>query len=69
MDAIYFQYPYLQFDESKVVRELKKCFSGFKIKNEPNHKEENSSAKKYPAVSTGNWGCGAFKGDRQLKCK
>ena len=22
-----------------------------------------------PAIATGNWGCGAFRGDLQLKCE
>ena len=67
IDAIYFQYPDKQFEESKVMREIKKCYSGFKI----NHTANNlvTSQEKFPAISTGNWGCGAFRGDRQLKCK
>jgi poly(ADP-ribose) glycohydrolase len=59
IDALCFRYPKMQFNESKVLRELIKCYSGFKT---------NSSTSNLPAVSTGNWGCGVYRGDRQLKC-
>ncbi len=67
IDAIYFQYPEKQFEESKVMREITKCYSGFKIYS--NEKSSVLDQGKFPAISTGNWGCGAFRGDRQLKCK
>ena len=67
IDAIYFQYPEKQFEESKVMREITKCYSGFKIYT--NEKSSMLDQGKSPAISTGNWGCGAFRGDRQLKCK
>ena len=67
LDALYFRYPKAQFNESKIVRELKKCFSGFKT--ETNANTTNSLPVNHAAIATGNWGCGAFNGNRQLKCK
>ena len=58
IDALKYRYPKLQFGESKIFRELKKCYSGFYIKTEQKNKV---------VLATGNWGCGAFGGDRQLK--
>ena len=46
IDALKFRYPKQQFDESKIVRELKKCFCGFK---------SYANTEKLPAISTGNW--------------
>ncbi|XP_041364453.1 poly(ADP-ribose) glycohydrolase-like isoform X2 [Gigantopelta aegis] len=47
-----------QFQPHMVARELNKAYSGFCSRsNEP----------KLPAVCTGNWGCGAFGGDKKLK--
>jgi poly(ADP-ribose) glycohydrolase len=42
-----------------VKRELIKAYAGF-------HTEGKTTDHAYP-VATGNWGCGAFNGDRQLK--
>ena len=49
IDAIFFQYPEKQFEEGKVVREIKKCYSGFKINNTSKISDQN----KFPAISTG----------------
>lgn len=49
-----------QFKQWHVVRELNKAYCGFYDKSEK--KEAN-----LPAVCTGNWGCGAFGGNHQLK--
>ncbi|KAL8565004.1 hypothetical protein ACOMHN_003380 [Nucella lapillus] len=49
---------YKQFKRTCVDRELNKAYCGFKT----SAKEVNRSA-----VCTGNWGCGAFGGDKQLK--
>ena len=82
MDAIYFRSPKIQFEEAKIVRELKKCYASFKPNNDemsfsssigqpqPQQQQQNSNERPphYPALATGNWGCGAFNGDRQLKC-
>jgi poly(ADP-ribose) glycohydrolase len=48
----------IQFEEKPIMRELIKAYCGF-----------NGSAQisPYCSVATGNWGCGAFQGDVQLK--
>ncbi len=71
MDAIYFRNPKIQFEESKIVRELNKSYSGFKYSAAELNNEQLELIIKnnnFPCISTGNWGCGAFNGDRQLKC-
>ena len=67
MDALYIKNRNSQFQDSKIERELIKSYSGFKHKTNEygNLSKEN---KIYPAISTGNWGCGAFNGDIELKC-
>lgn len=47
-----------QFELKWIERELTKAYSAFVIE----HPVENA-----PAVATGNWGCGVFNGDKQLK--
>ncbi|XP_046860470.1 poly(ADP-ribose) glycohydrolase-like [Xenia sp. Carnegie-2017] len=49
-----------QFTPYNITRELNKAYVGFLSRNieDRNH---------LPAVATGNWGCGAFNGDKQLK--
>jgi hypothetical protein len=59
IDAIYFRDPSTQYDMKAVKRELIKAFAGF-------HTEGKSTDHAFP-IATGNWGCGAFNGDRQLK--
>lgn len=59
MDAIHFKKGSdNQFSTDMVKRELMKAFCAF---TDPEH------TVKLPAVCTGNWGCGAFGGDTQLK--
>ncbi|EEB20414.1 polyA glycohydrolase, putative [Pediculus humanus corporis] len=57
VDALYFHRFPEQFRESKILRELKKAYVGFKPLED---------GLPLP-LATGNWGCGAFGGDPQLK--
>jgi poly(ADP-ribose) glycohydrolase len=59
MDAIYFHDPSKQFEMANVERELLKAYTSFY----PIGKGSNYDF----AIATGNWGCGAFNGDKQLK--
>ncbi|CAG5134342.1 unnamed protein product, partial [Candidula unifasciata] len=47
-----------QFEKDKIFRELNKAYCAFR---------GNQFTVHLPAVCTGNWGCGAFGGDKQLK--
>lgn len=58
LDAVLFPRFSLQFDEQNVRRELIKCFCGFR---------SDSTNSKKAAIATGNWGCGVFGGDIELK--
>ncbi|XP_058267561.1 poly(ADP-ribose) glycohydrolase isoform X2 [Hemibagrus wyckioides] len=60
IDATNFKDSKLQFTETSIKRELLKAYVGFR--NDPNIPIEYT-----PAIATGNWGCGAFKGDPMLK--
>lgn len=64
IDALNFRYQKLQFSEENVERELKKSFSGFTCNTDESIKQLHDYKSK---IATGNWGCGAFKGNRQLK--
>ena len=61
MDAIYFFNPKNQIKINQMMREIAKSYIGFSIDNDKHigHKME--------IISTGNWGCGIFRGDPQLK--
>ncbi|XP_052468866.1 poly(ADP-ribose) glycohydrolase [Carassius gibelio] len=59
MDALRFRDFMEQFQPEKMTRELNKAYCSFM---RPAANPENLSA-----VATGNWGCGAFRGDTQLK--
>eukprot|EP00095_Tigriopus_kingsejongensis_P006463 maker-scaffold128_size327099-snap-gene-1.11 protein:Tk06463 transcript:maker-scaffold128_size327099-snap-gene-1.11-mRNA-1 annotation:"poly(adp-ribose) glycohydrolase-like isoform x1" len=48
-----------QYKQENICRDLNKAFVGFK--------NYNASTKNPVAIATGNWGCGAFGGDPQLK--
>ena len=50
-------------DEESVERDLIKAFIGFNLVNFDDKEVE----KKIKTISTGNWGCGAFGGDFELK--
>ncbi|KAI4458449.1 poly adp-ribose glycohydrolase [Holotrichia oblita] len=57
IDAIKFNKASEQFSTSHMLRELNKAYVGF---------HSNLTGKLAP-VATGNWGCGAFRGDPSLK--
>ncbi|CAM9677630.1 unnamed protein product [Lampetra planeri] len=58
IDAIHF-YGYVeQFEQTKLEREVNKAFCGFSCPG---------AAGSLSPVATGNWGCGAFGGDKRLK--
>ncbi|KAM9324991.1 poly(ADP-ribose) glycohydrolase [Gastrophryne carolinensis] len=59
IDAFNFRQYLDQFTPDKIKRELNKAYCGFFREGIP---PENLSA-----VATGNWGCGAFRGDPRLK--
>ncbi|XP_076162442.1 poly(ADP-ribose) glycohydrolase isoform X2 [Ptiloglossa arizonensis] len=59
IDALYFKQPQSQFSISNITRELNKAYVGF-VGCE-------SSRNNLPAIATGNWGCGAFRGNPKLK--
>lgn len=59
IDALRFTYPQTQFSISNIRRELNKAYVGF-VGCE-------RSRTTLPAVATGNWGCGAFRGNAKLK--
>lgn len=50
----------MQYEMRNIDRELNKAYNGF-------YREETNSAESAP-IATGNWGCGAFNGDADLKC-
>ncbi|XP_066150021.1 poly(ADP-ribose) glycohydrolase-like [Euwallacea fornicatus] len=57
IDATHFNKPRDQFHPSSMLRELNKAYVGFSTKETVN----------LAPVATGNWGCGAFMGSKQLK--
>ncbi|XP_058649029.1 poly(ADP-ribose) glycohydrolase isoform X2 [Onychostoma macrolepis] len=59
IDALHYRQFLEQFHPENMSRELNKAFCGFV---RPGVQTENLSA-----VATGNWGCGAFGGDKRLK--
>lgn len=59
IDALHYRRFLDQFHPETMSRELNKAFCGFV---RPGVQTENLSA-----VATGNWGCGAFRGDKRLK--
>ncbi|KAM9716529.1 poly(ADP-ribose) glycohydrolase isoform 2-T2 [Menidia menidia] len=59
IDALQFRNFLEQFQPERIRRELNKAYCGFA---RPEKESQNLSA-----VATGNWGCGAFKGDTHLK--
>ncbi|XP_014238477.1 poly(ADP-ribose) glycohydrolase [Trichogramma pretiosum] len=58
IDALQFDQPKVQFTMGNVIRELNKAYVGFSTE---------IASTNLPAVATGNWGCGAFRGNPQLK--
>lgn len=60
IDAVHFRArPAVQFSEELVIREINKAYAGFCALE--------GTVGDLPAVATGNWGCGAFRGNPQLK--
>eukprot|EP01117_Protostelium_nocturnum_P014246 TRINITY_DN5411_c0_g1_i1.p1 TRINITY_DN5411_c0_g1~~TRINITY_DN5411_c0_g1_i1.p1 ORF type:complete len:553 (-),score=149.31 TRINITY_DN5411_c0_g1_i1:10-1668(-) len=59
MDAVDFIRPAEQYKERWIMRELNKAFCGFF--------SDADDVKPLQAIATGNWGCGVFNGDKQLK--
>ncbi|XP_046737698.1 poly(ADP-ribose) glycohydrolase-like [Diprion similis] len=59
IDALLFKQSHTQFTITNIIRELNKAYAGFSSSEIP---RESLSA-----IATGNWGCGAFRGDPQLK--
>ncbi|CAH8628593.1 unnamed protein product [Heterobilharzia americana] len=60
MDAIPYTNPVKQYNAEEMLREVNKAFCGFT--------DELFPKRKLPSVvATGNWGCGAFRGDVELK--
>lgn len=61
MDAIYYENPLTQYKIENIYRELIKAYTCFRISRSLQHVGFG--------IATGNWGCGAFNGDRELKGK
>lgn len=59
LDALHFINKRTQFDSLMISRELKKAYCGFK--------QDIACQNADQKIATGNWGCGAFNGDIQLK--
>ena len=60
IDAVDYRDRRQQYEERFIFRELRKAYTGF-MPSDPADREPGCP------VITGNWGCGAFNGDRQLK--
>lgn len=60
IDALKFRHQSNQYEMGKITRELNKAYCGFKA-------DANTHSDYLPDIATGNWGCGAFNGDPQLK--
>jgi hypothetical protein len=65
MDAIEFKDRIDQFQSRCIIRDVNKCFSGLNSYGE----ELNGINTKGLSVASGHWGCGAFNGDKEVKCK
>jgi poly(ADP-ribose) glycohydrolase len=52
-----------QFERESILRELNKAYSGFSCRVPGDDPLTHALV----PVATGNWGCGAFKGDKSLK--
>ena len=59
MDAIYFRDRTEQYKMKFVERELLKAYVSFH--------PQGGGSDYHSGIATGNWGCGAFNGDRELK--
>nr|CDS19301.1 polyADP ribose glycohydrolase [Echinococcus granulosus] len=61
IDALHFSRGTSQFDGKSIRRELDKAYCGFTDLLAPHRALPN-------VVVSGHWGCGVFKGDKELKC-
>jgi len=57
IDAVHYREPYKQFEPKYIKREANKAFVGFSSLPSTSNKP----------IATGNWGCGVFRGNHQLK--
>jgi poly(ADP-ribose) glycohydrolase len=62
MDALPFYEKMDQFEKKNIKRDLLKCFAGFSNRNK-------NDGFDFESIATGHWGCGAFNGDKEIKCK
>jgi len=51
---------YIQYSTKDTIREMNKLYAGYKL-------NELSNLKKDSYIATGNWGCGAYNGELELK--
>ena len=65
IDALQFHSVNEQFIRENIDRDITKCFAGFSSTNEYNQDFDTSTI----SIASGHWGCGAFNGDKQVKCK
>ena len=56
-----------QYNKQDIVRELNKAYCGFSFTIPGDRAGSGASAGELAPVATGNWGCGAFGGDKELK--
>ena len=61
MDAVYFRDRTVQYEMTYVARELIKAYSAFRPRS------SSTGAENLFGIATGNWGCGAFNGDKEMK--
>ena len=61
MDATFFRDRTAQYDMKCIDRELVKAYTCFS--------SETAEGRRDFGIVTGNWGCGVFNGDKQLKGK
>ena len=59
----------VQFSDDSVTRETNKAYCGFYVDSDARAAATSKTSAVYrrKAVATGNWGCGAFRGDNRLK--
>ena len=70
IDAIpYYTFANSQYRKEDMLREINKAYAGFKLCGNKQKQNDGKDVFAYPrSIATGNWGCGAFGGDPQLKC-
>ena len=56
-----------QYNKPDIVRELNKAYCGFSFAIPGDRSGSDASPGNRAPVATGNWGCGAFGGDKELK--